>query len=418
MRILYIALDNPATENIVSGMHDNNLAGLPALYYPFKMLLERGHTLDLLLFSYQAERPLIESEHFKKDNYYPVQLPNDNGIIGKYRFIRVIASVTAERLKKEKYDFVYGIAEGAIIGVIVARMRGIPCAYRQFGVYNDFEKGVRAKKTVPGKRIEAFLHHTYAYIPMRAKMDFLLNTNDGSHQDLLFDIMKIKKHFKYFFWRSGIHIPTEQPKVVREVGKNYPEVYDPCALVQISRYSREKRQIRSVRILGHLHHRGHRMHLYFVGNAFDEAAQKTLLDEAKKLGVQDYIHFEGRQPQDRAWLYSRHALACLIPNESGLGNVFYENMAQGSMVVASGTSTLDEYIENGKNGFQFASEKEAADEIEQMLKNESAYWALRKNAFETARAKFLSIEKRFGMEADLIEDAANRNPLDTYPEYL
>ena len=70
MRILYIAFNNPATENILSGMHDENLAGLPALYYPFKMLLERGHTIDLLLLSNQADRTLIESELFKRNNYY------------------------------------------------------------------------------------------------------------------------------------------------------------------------------------------------------------------------------------------------------------------------------------------------------------------------------------------------------------
>lgn len=418
MNILYITFDNPATENIISGMRDENLAGLPALYYPFKMLLDRGHTVDLLLLTYQTERPMEESKYFKRDNYFPVRLPDDSGMFGKLRMIRAIVSAVKEQLKKRDYDFVYGLAEGAIIGVIEAQKRGIPCAYRQFGTYNDFEHGVRAKKTVLGKRIESFLHHTYAYIPMRAKMAFLLNTNDGSHQDLLFDMMKIKKHFKYFFWRSGIHMPAEQPAIVQDTDKQYPEAFDPTALVQISRYSYEKRQIRSVKILGELHRRGYEMHLYFVGNAFDENAQQTLLAEAEKWGVQDFIHFEGRQPQDRAWMYSRHALACLIPNESGLGNVFYENMAQGSMVVASRASTLDEYIENGKNGFQFASEADAADQIVQMLNNEEAYWALRKNAFETAQDKFLSIEKRFGMEVDLIEDTANGRSLDAYPEYL
>ena len=418
MRILFIAFNNPATENIVSGMHDENLAGLPALYYPFKMLLERGNTIDLVLLTYHADRTLVESTFFKRENFFPVQLPVDAGVLGKLSLIQTIASATKERLEARKYDFVYGLGEGAIIGVIEAHKQGVPCAYRQFGIYNEFEHGVRARKTVLGKRIESFLHHTYAYIPMRAKMAFLLNTNDGSHQDLLFDMMKIKKHFKYFFWRSGIRMPSERPEIVRDAQKQYPEAFDHTALVQISRYSPEKRQIRSVKILGELHRRGHEMHLYFVGNAFDENAQQTLLAEAEKWGVQAHVHFEGRQPQDRAWMYSRHALACLIPNESGLGNVFYENMAQGSMVVASKASTLDEYIENGKNGFQFVSEEDAADHIEQMLNNEEAYWALRKNAFDTALEKFLSIEKRFGMEADLIEDAASGRSLDAYPEYL
>ena len=171
-------------------------------------------------------------------------------------------------------------------------------------------------------------------------------------------MMKIKKHFRYFFWRSGILLPTKRPEIVRNTVNPYPDSFDSRALVQISRYSPEKHQIRSVKILGEMHKRGHKMDLYFVGNAFDENAKRTLLAEAEKWGVQDYIHFEGRQPQERAWMYSRHAVACLIPNESGLGNVFYENLAQGSAVIAAKTSVIDEYIRNGENGFQFTTEEE------------------------------------------------------------
>lgn len=419
MRILYIALDNPATENIVSGMRDENLAGLPALYIPFRMMLNRGHTIDLLLFTWHSERQLVESEHFKRENYFPVQLPDDKGVVGRIRFVQTISHATQERLRSDSYDFVYGLAEGTIIGVMAAQKKGIPCAYRQFGTYNSFEKDVRAGKTILSKRLRAFLHHTYAYVPMRAAMSFLLNTNDGSHQDTLFEMMKIKKHFRYFFWRSGIHLPAGRPEIVRDMEKQYPEAFDPMALVQISRYSPEKYQIRSVKILGEIHKRGHQMHLYFVGNAFDENAQRTLLAEAEKWGVrEEYVHFEGRQPQERAWLYSRHAAACLIPNESGLGNVFYESLAQGSAVIAAKTSTLDEYIRSGENGFQFITEEEAAFFIEQMLSDEDAYWRLRSNAYQTAQEKILSMEKRFGMEVDLIEDTASHRSIDKYPERM
>ena len=332
--------------------------------------------------------------------------------------ISTISNATKQRLNERRYNFVYGLGEGAIIGVIKAQKCGVPCAYRQFGIYNDFEHGVRARKTFLGKRIESILHHTYAYIPMRTKMTFLLNTNDGSHQDLLFDMMKIKKHFKYFFWRSGIRIPTERPEIVLDDEKKYPDSFDPSALVQVSRYSLEKHQIRSVKILGELHRCGINMNLYFVGNAFDENAQHTLLVEAEKWGVQSYVHFEGQQPQDRAWMYSRHALACLMPNESGLVNVFYENLAQGNVIVAAKTSTLDEYIRNGENGFQFETEKEAADDIKKLLSDKANYWRLRNNAYKTAQEKVLSIEKRFGMEVDLIEDVASGRSIDTYPERI
>lgn len=418
MRILYIAFDNPATENIISGMNDETLAGLPALYYPFKKLLERGHTVDLLLFSSDAHKTLVESEHFKNDNFFHVALTNDEGIKGKISFIRTIRKETKKLIRTRQYDFVYGLGEGAILGVEVARKAGIHCGYRQFGVYNDFEKEMRRRKTLIGKSISAFLHHTYAYIPMRTKTDFLLMTNDGSHPDVLYDMLKIRKKYKYFFWRSGINMPENYPAPSVHKDKAYPDTFDKNAMVQISRFAPEKRQPRSATILGILHKRGYKMHLYYVGDYSCTDVKNAVLDEARKWNVQDYVHIEGRRKQARAWEYSRNALACIISNESGLGNVFYENMAQGSMVVAAKASTLDEYVENGVNGFQFATEEEAADQIEKMLNDETAYWDLRKRAYDTAQARFLSIEKRFGMEADLIEDAAYGKSLDAYPENL
>ena len=418
MRILYIAFDNPATENIIGGMNDETLAGLPALYYPFKLLLERGHTVDLLLFSPDKQKTFVESAKLKKENFFHVPLPDNSGVKGKLNFIRTVRGETRKLLKARKYDFVYGLAEGAVLGVMEARKAGIPCGYRQFGVYNDFEKSVRKRKTLLGKRITAFLRHTYVYIAMKAKMDFMLMTNDGSHPDVLYDMLKVKKKYRYFFWRSGIYVPAKRPMPIVDEGKAYPDAFDKNAIVQISRFSHEKRQPRTATILGILHKRGYKLHLYYVGDDSVTAVKDAILEEAKKWNVQDYIHIEGRRKQARAWEYSRNALACIISNESGLGNVFYENMAQGSMVVAAKAPTLDDYVESGVNGFQFATEEEAADQIEKMLNDDAAYWELRKCAYNTAKERFMSIEKRFGMEADLIEDVAESKSIDKYPENL
>ena len=418
MRILYIAFENPAVDTIIGGMHDETLAGLPAFYYPFKLLLERGHTIDLLLFSQDKYKSFVESKHFKKENFHHVALPPNGGIKGKLAFIKTIRSETRKLLKANKYDFVYGLAEGSILGVNEALKAGIPCGYRQFGVYNDFEKSVHRRKTLLGKRIIAFIRHTYVYLAMRSKMDFMLTTNDGSHQDILFDMLKIRKRFKFFFWRSGIKMPAERPLPDDESDKPYPESFDRNAIAQISRFSPEKRQPRSAAILGTMHKRGYKMHLYYIGDDSSSEVKNAIIAEAEKWGVSDYIHFEGRQPQAKAWQFARNALVCVMPNESGLVNVFYENIAQGAAVVAAKTTTLDEYIINGINGFQFETEEEAADYIEQLLKDDTFYWKLRENAYVTATEKVISIDKRFGMEVDLIEDVVNGRSIEKYPERL
>ncbi len=160
------------------------------------------------------------------------------------------------------------------------------------------------------------------------------------------------------------------------------------------------------------------MHLHYVGDVSSQRMYEKTIAASEAGGITDYIHFAGGQPQERAWEYSRNALASIIPTEAGLGNVFYESMAQGSMLVVAKASAMDDYIENGYNGFQFADENEAADQIEHMLQDPATYWNIRENAYKTAQEKFLPIEKRFGMEADLVEAAAKGESIEKYPENL
>lgn len=422
MRILYTAFDNPAVETILSGMHTESLSGLPALYHPFRILLERGHTIDLLLFSADEKKDLVESEHFKRENLFHVRLPSAknrfSALINTLAFPHLVKSSARKLMKQRKYDFVYGMGEGSGLAVSVAHRMGIPCGYRQFGVYNDFEHRVDKRKTTLTKRIAALLHHTYAYIAMRSSYDFMLTTNDGSHQNVLFEKLRIKKRFKYFFWKSGIPIPDSRPLPERQNGKAYPESFDDMRIVNIARFSPEKRQPRSAEILGWLHKKGYPMHLHYVGDDSSAAVKNAVLEEARRQNVTDYVHFEGRQEQKKTWQYARNSFVCLLPNESGLVNVFYETLAQGGAVVAAKTATLDDYIQNGENGFQFKTEEEAADYIIKLLEDRKLYDKIRAGAYATAREKLLSVDRRFGMEADLVEDTANGNSLEKYKEII
>ena len=416
MRILYIAMDNPAVDTILGGMNDESLAGLPAFYYPFKMLLEKGNTIDLMLIS-NEEHEVIESEHFKKENFFQIRMKY-SGALGMLEFPRLLRRETCRRLKAQHYDFVYGMSEGSHMGVRVAAKMGIPCALRQFGT----RELANALKAINGKLrrwIEAFRNYTYITLSLISKKTYMLTTNDGSASDELFELLGVKKkRFNFFFWRSGIKMPKKQPYVDNYTNGDYPNSYDPMCLTQIARIADEKCQDRSARILNELHRRGYKMHLHYVGDVSSQKMYEKTIATAAAGGITNYIHFAGGQPQERAWEYSRNALASIIPTEAGLGNVFYENMAQGSMLVVAKAPAMDEYIENGLNGFQFTDEKEAADQIEHMLLDTSKYWNIRKNAYYTAQEKFLSIEKRFGMEAELVETAAKGKSIAEFPENL
>ena len=132
MRILYVAFDNPAVDTILGGMHDEELGGLPAFYFPFKFLLERGHTVDLLLYI-REEKTVVVSEHFKKENLILVH-PTKKGLAASIELPFLLARETRKQIRAKKYDFVYGMTEGSHMAVRTAAWHGIPCALRQYGV--------------------------------------------------------------------------------------------------------------------------------------------------------------------------------------------------------------------------------------------------------------------------------------------
>ena len=416
MRILYIAFDNPAVDTILGGMHEETLAGLPAFYYPFKMLLEKGCTVDLLLIS-NLEHEVIESKHFKKENFFQVKLKH-KGAFGTLELPLVLMRETKKRLKAQHYDFVYGMTEGSHMGVRTAAKMGVPCALRQFGtqemanILEPMPKGIK-------RWLKALKDYTYITLSMISRKSFLLATNDGSRADELYDILGVKKKkFNFHFWRSAVAIPAEQPAVdMTQTGK-YPETFEPLALSHIGRIADVKRQDRSARILGELHKRGYKFHLYFLGTNDSEYMYGETMKAAEEYGVTEYLHFEGGKNQTECRKYARNSFATLLPGEWNRVNIFYEVMGEGSVVVTNNNHSIDEFISDGENCIVYDTEAEAAEKIIALMNNPAQQDEIRANAHKTAIEKFMTLERRFGMEAQLVIDTAEGKNTKNYPDVI
>ena len=169
MRILYVAFgNNPAVETILGGMHDETLSGLPAFYYPFKMLLARGCTIDLLLYSSEP-KTVVESAHFRRENLIQIR-PRHRGALGTLELPLHLAHATRQCLRARHYDFVYGMTEGSHMAVWTAAHMGIPCALRQFGT----QEMANVLETIPSgwRRQSAgaeglYLHHAVDAQPQK-----------------------------------------------------------------------------------------------------------------------------------------------------------------------------------------------------------------------------------------------------------
>ena len=418
MRILYIAADNPAVDTILGGMHTETLGGLPAFYYPFKMLLDRGHTIDLLLYTAE-EKTVTENEHFKAENL--IQLHPKHGVLPDAVAYALQLSGAARRLLREReYDFVYGMSEGAHLAVREAAKRGIPCGLRQFGT-QEMANVLEPVQSMALRRLKALKDYTYITLSMKSRKSFLLATNDGSRADELYDILGIReKKFPFFFWRSGVYIPGTQPVVDFGTQGGYPQTYDPMALSMVNRIADVKRQDRAARILGELHKRGYPFHLYLIGTDDSRKMHEATVRAAEEYGVADYVHFEGGKSQSECRQYARNSFATLLPCEWNRVNIFYEVMGEGSVVVTNDNHSVDEFIEPGVNCLLYAEDNfaEAAEKIIALAEQPEKMKAIRAAAHRTAKEKFMSLEKRFGMEAQLVEDAANARDLSRYPEVL
>lgn len=101
-------------------------------------------------------------------------------------------------------------------------------------------------------------------------------------------------------------------------------------------------------------------------------------------------------------------------------NIFYEVMGEGSVIVTNDNHSIDEFIEPDVNCLLYEEDNfaEAAEKIIALIDQPEKNKAIRAAAHRTAKEKFMSLEKRFGLEAQLVEDAAIGHDLSQFPEVL
>ena len=418
MRILYVGAENPAVETILNGMDDSTLGGLPAFYYPFKMLLERGCTIDLLLYTTEHKK-VRNSRYFRKENLIQIH-PKKSLLPESVTYMLQMETAIRKLLGRRHYDFVYGMSEGAHLAVREAARRGIPCGLRQFGT-QEMANALEPIRCLSLRRLKALKDYTYITLSMLSKKTFVLATNDGSRADQLYDLLEVgEKKFLFFFWRSGVYIPEIRPRPDTAGEGTYPSVYDPMALSMINRIADVKRQDRAVRILGELHKKGNPFPLYLVGTDDSRSMHEAVTAAAAEYGIESFVHFEGGKSQKECRQYARNSLATLLPCEWNRVNVFYEAMGEGAVVVTNDNHSIDEFIEDGINCLVYEEDNfaQAAEKIIALSKDSAWDEAIRGAAHRTAKERFMSLEKRFGLEAQLVMDAAAGADLSGYPGVL
>ncbi|MFT5258923.1 MAG: glycosyltransferase involved in cell wall biosynthesis [Saprospiraceae bacterium] len=402
MKILYVTGMCAPIKDIFTGKTENEITHLAQFFHPWHKLVKKGHQVDFVVASNFNGNQNIKVDWFREDNIY-VNIYDPYSEATWYRrvfrrikrFIKLIY-YTNKAISENDYDFVYGLAyyEG-LAGNIVANIRGVPCGMRSMGtmIYYDFEKYGTFWTAI--KRPVEFL-------VFKLKKEFFIMTDDGTKGDFVYEKWKPKREkYDFHFWKTGIDF-----KAVEEI-QSQVMIPEHDYLFFAARFDRWKRHDRILKILHILHLRNNRIHLYFSGNI----TIKSCHDEVKHLvgeyGLDDYVHFLGPIKQDDVKVYSYNAVANpLMYDCSNLGNIFFEIFSTGSVVIGLNDGTLNDYLENEKNGFIVDDEDEASVIVERLLKDKILKEKIRKQAISNAKEKVLSIDDRFDKEVDLIEKIA------------
>lgn len=395
MNILYVTSMQEPLLSILKG--ETEKTGFAPFYYPWRMLVDRGHTVDFVMTSnfngpYNINVNWLSEENIVKNLYAPLKEPGKLRIFRKIKRFFQLLYYTNRAVKEKKYDFIYCKAFEGVAGQIVANIHHIPHGVRSFGDHMWLE----IKKQ---GAVKAALKNPLEYLCYQLDCNFFLMSEDHKDQIITYNSWhNPKHHYPFFLWPSGIQF-KELKDCVSTV-----EIPKAPYLFFAARIDPVKRQDRVIKVLRELHNIGHHIHLYFCGSMYSPKWQNQLVELIDSLNLGGYVHFLGAIPQDDLKILAYNAVAnILMIDGSSRNNVFYEILSVGSIVVGFDDGGINDYIVDGKSGFLVKDEQCAANTVAKLMASPELMQEIHKNAREIAKKKVLSIEERFGKEVNMIE---------------
>lgn len=399
MKILYVAGMGIPLRDILSGKSTEEVTHSPGFFQPWHRLTKRGHQVDFVVTSNFNEPHEINVDWFSQKNikaniYDPVTEVNCLRRIPRRisRLLRLIYHVD-KALRSDNYDFVicWAFFEG-FVGNVIANMHGVPCGMRSMGTLLVPE--IRRR----GPVLTA-LRHPVEYMSFKLRKAFFLMTDDGTNGDELFQAWRpARKKYDYLFWKTGVTFKTvdHHPVNFEKPSSDY--------IFFAARFDEWKRHDLVIQTIRELHAMGHCVHLYFAGSIQSTTYFQKISEQVNQSGLSNYVHYLGVIPTDQVRLYAYHAVANIFMYDvSNLGNVFFETLTAGCVIVGKDDGSLNEYIEPGLNGFLVKNTTQAAKIVGELLSGVYDIPVMRKAAIEISHSRCFSMAERFDAEIAMIE---------------
>lgn len=379
--------------------------GLPSFNRPLRKLIENGNQVDIVLLHNMDQLPefnikasWLSQDIIKANLFYENRLHLRPFNIIKNR--RIIG----ELLKRGEYDFVYGHGSASEIFRTVALKEGVPFGQRLYGTFmwDSIDKNGLIKTKIK---------HLIEYTSFKSKKSFLLVTNDGSRGDLVYkEINKNRSPFEFHYWINGVNFPQQLSSEELEEHKN--KLVSKPFIFYVARFDEWKRQERAVRIIKKLKERGQDIHLYLAGPPEKNNSNyfEYVMNLVKDLGVEKNVTYMGQIDAKTINIMCKLSLASLsLYDVCNLTNVFHEMLAAGAVIIVKNDGVVNDFINNGENGFIVGNEDEVVSILEDLILDSSIGSNIRNNAIATSKNKMLSWDERIDKEIELITKHVKAN---------
>lgn len=425
MKILYVGSLAIPLRDILTGKTEKEITGWPAYFFPIYELIKRGHDVDFVFYSdlneYEIRVDWFDEKQIVSNVYIDEKKRSRFGVFSKVWFKIIydlkFLSCIHDAIKKKQYDFVYCQEINGFWGNVVANRLHVPCGVRFYGDAFGFRNKIFMKYEFIKKhgKLGLFLLRPKIYILYKLKKEFVLTTDDGSHGDLTYKMLKSSKtSCDFYFWKTGVNknYPTEDSAISQRVKGS-------CYIMYPARIDPPKRQDEAIQVLSFLHQKGYKVHLYIIGQISNQQYYSQLLSQIHQSKLDDYVSFTFGITQNQVKIFGLNSVATILTGDySNRGNTFFELFSIGVPIISFDDGSLNNYITNNETGFLVNDVKEMADCVIRLMNEPELATKISNNSRTKSEYSVLSIDDRFSLEVDLLEKYAEKRSDLVFPSKL
>lgn len=401
MRILYVTSNWSGLNDLLFKGAEGR--GMPAFLKPLRALILRGDDVDLLLIHrYEQLPPLRIGELWANKIRLVGAIFWPHGKLQSL-FTQPVLKASLHRLLHENaYDFVYlhGLPPACLGGIL--RKEGVPFGHRLYGTFLHSqinEQGMWRAKLLRRNEIRIFTE----------RKSFLMVTDDGTRGDqVLARLHRGAPPFIFTFWQNGVDPPAMMKAAQAQIDLGNMGVSTPY-LLYIARVEAWKRQDRAIELIHCLHERGVDIRLYYAGQITESTYHQALVRMADSLGLSDRVKYLGVVDKKDIIALAKGALAsCSFYEVSNRGNVLYEMLAAGTVMLVQNDGSTSDLIEDGVSGFLVDNPEQAASVVQRLLQQPNFADEIRTCGIQRIHDKICTWERRIEKELALIDQAVKQ----------